>query len=99
LTTVVKAKQETIVRWDQEERIAHLWTAYEPDARRWQKAGYEVQVYTTDCDGRLTSWSGRVPVEAIRWRRVKNGQVVRRSGHRRGRLLGVRDDELVGAGA
>jgi hypothetical protein len=94
---MIKLEQETTVRWDQEDRIAALWTAYEPDARRWVKAGYHVGVYTTDREGTATSWSARIPSEAIRWRRVQDGHVVRRSGHGKGRLLGVRDDELVAA--
>jgi hypothetical protein len=96
---MTKAEQETVIRWDQEERIAHLWTAYEPDARRWEKAGYDVKVYARDQGGRPTSWSAQAPVEAVRWRRVSQGAVVRRQGHRKGRVFGVRRDELVGAEA
>jgi hypothetical protein len=96
---MTKAERETIIRWDQAERIAYLWTAYEPDARRWKKAGYDVYVYTADRAGQPTSWSARVPVDAISWRRMQSGEVVHRKGHQKGRLLGVRDDELVGAGA
>jgi hypothetical protein len=94
---MTKAEQETIIRWDQDERIAHLWTAYEPDAHCWQHAGYAVRVDTHDRSGQPTSWSARVPVGAIRYRPVRDGHLVKRKGHRKGRLLGVRPDELVGS--
>jgi hypothetical protein len=99
LSVRTKAEQETILRWDQEERAADLWTSYAPDARRWKKAGYDVHVYTADREGQATSWSARVPVDVIRWRRMQGGEVFRRKGHRKGQLLGVRDDQLVGADA
>jgi Ni/Co efflux regulator RcnB len=51
---LTKGEQETIVRWDQGDRVAHLYTAYEPDARRWQRAGIEAQQ-------RGGSWSAEVP--------------------------------------
>jgi len=94
---MTKAEQETIIRWDQQDRLAHLWTAYEPDARRWQRAGYGVSTETTDRSGQPTSWSARVPVGAIRYRPVRDGHLVKRKGHRKGRLLGYRIDELVEA--
>ena len=34
-----RAEMETIVRWDQDERIAELWTAHPAQARRWRKTG------------------------------------------------------------
>jgi len=92
---MTKSEQETIIRWDQEERVAHLWTAYEPDAERWVRAGYPVTVYRRDKDGRPVSWAAEVPLDAIRWRRVEDGQVVKRQGHRSGRVFRSRRDELV----
>jgi hypothetical protein len=95
---VTKAEQETSIRWDQQERVAHLWTAYEPDAERWVRFGYPVTVYRRDKDGRPVSWAAEVPVDAIRWRRVEDGRVVKRRGHRKGRTFGPRrHDELVAA--
>jgi hypothetical protein len=96
---VLKTEQETIIRWDQDERLAELWTCYEPDARRWARAGFEVKVYASNSEGMPMSWSAQVPSEAIRYRRVQDGKVVRRKGHRKGRLLGVDADQLLRAEA
>ncbi len=91
-----KAEQETTIRWDQEDRTAHLWTAYEPDAREWEQAGYPVRVDGRDREGRPTGWATQLPAEAIRYRRVQDGQVVKRRGHGKGRLFqAVEDDQLV----
>ena len=92
---MTKAEQETIVRWDQEERVAHLWTAYEPDARAWHRAGYAPRVFQSDSEGLPVSWRAEVPVEAIRWGRVQDGAVVKRRGNTKGRLFGRLNDELV----
>lgn len=92
---MTKAEQETIIRWDQEERIAHLWTAYEPDARRWEEAGYPVRVFDYAKDGTPRAWHAEVPVEAIRWRKVDDGGVVKRRGHGKGRTFPARTDQLV----
>src|SRR5207248_567062 len=93
---LMRVEQETVVRYDQQERVAHLWTAYPADARRWERLGYPVKVYSRTPRGLPHSWAAEVPIDAIRWRRVADGEVVRRRGHRKGRLLGVRPDELVG---
>lgn len=95
---MTKAEQETIIRWDQEERIAHLWTAYERDAHRWEKSGYPVTVYARNPAGEAQSWSAQVPIEAIRYRRMQDGTIVKRQGHRKGRVFGVQADELVAPG-
>ncbi len=41
---MTKAEQETIIRWDEEDQIAYLYTAHPAQARRWEKRGYPVQV-------------------------------------------------------
>ena len=92
-----QAEVETIIRWDQEERVAHLWTAYESGARRWERQGYSVRVYSRFVDGTPRSWSAKVSVDAIRWRRVAGGQILRRRGHRKGQVFRDRTDELVGS--
>ena len=58
--TTTKAEQETIIRYDQEERVASLWTAYARDARRWEELGYEVSVHSRTQEGTARSWSARV---------------------------------------
>jgi len=90
-----KVEQETIIRWDQEERLALLYTAYLPDAQRWEKLQYPVKVSGRGQDGTPRSWKAEVPIGAIRWRPMRDGEVVRKRGHRKGRLLGIRRDEMI----
>ena len=52
---MTKAEQETIIRWDEEDQIAHLYTAHPPQARRWEKRGYPVQVLDRDAAGVSTA--------------------------------------------
>lgn len=75
---MTKAEQETTIRWDEEEQIAHLYTAVAAQARRWTKQGYPVEVADCDAGGTPRGWWCRVPKEAIRFRRVKDGAVVKR---------------------
>ena len=91
-----KAEQETIVNWDQQEQVAHLYTAYEAQAKRWRTLGYDVRVFDRDQQGRATGWGATAEVDAVRFRRVRDGKVVRRQGHRKGRRFGaVQHDQLV----
>ena len=77
-----RAEMETIVTWDQEERVAHLYTAYEAQAKRWSKLGYDVGVFHRDRQGRVTGWGATAEVDAVRFRRVRDGKVIRRKGGR-----------------
>lgn len=91
-----KAEQETITRWDEEERVADLYTAYLPQARQWERLGYPVEVSDLDRHGNPRGWKARVPKEAIRFRKVQAGQVVKRRGHGKGKPFGhKKHDELV----
>lgn len=93
-----KAEQETIIRWDQEEQVAHLYTAHQVQANQWIRLGYPVEVSDRDQEGNPRGWTAKVPVEAIRFRKVQDGQVVKRRGHGKGRLFqAVEDDQLVGS--
>jgi hypothetical protein len=92
---VTKAEQETILRWDQSDRVAHLWTAYQPDARRWEDAGYSVSIASRAPDGEPVAWKSEVPFEAIRYRKVENGLVRKRQGHGKGRHFGDVHDQIV----
>jgi len=47
-----KAEQETVIRWDREDRTMQLYTADAAQARRWTQLGYDVRVQGTDRDGR-----------------------------------------------
>jgi len=77
-----KAEQETIMRFDQEERVLHLFTACPRVARKWVRLGYAVEVCGLTQDGQPRGWRATGPLEALRLRRLVEGQVVSR---RRGR--------------
>ena len=93
-----QAEQETTIRWDQEERVAHLYTARQVQADRWIRLGYPVEVFGRDRQGKPRGWAAQVPMEAIRFRRVQDGAVVKRRGHGKGRPFeAVQHDQLVTA--
>ncbi len=94
--TMTKSEQETQIQWDQEGRMAGFYTTYWPDARYWEKQGLDVRVVDRDADGQPRAWGAGAPCSAVRIRPVCDGQVVRKTGHRRGRLFkGDRDDQVV----
>jgi hypothetical protein len=88
-----KAEQETVVRWDQDERVLYLWTAYPAQARKWTRLGYPVKVHGRTRTGDPRSWEARAPVEALRFRRLEGGKVVSR---RRGRSIASASRKLAG---
>src|SRR5687767_335246 len=79
---MTKAEQETIIRWDQEERVLHFYTAYPPEARRWERLGYEVEVVDSRKCGEPRGWRADAPLDALRLRKLVDGRV---QGRRRGR--------------
>ena len=83
-----RGEQETIVRWDREDQEAHLYTAYEGQAKRWTKLGYEVTVSYRDRHGTPTGWEATAEKDAVRFRRVRDGQVIRRPDHGQARPFG-----------
>lgn len=79
-----KAEQETVIRWDQDDRVLHLYTAYPTEARKWERLGYAVEVYGKTQTGEPRGWRARAPLEALRLRRLVKGSVaVRRSASER----------------
>ena len=93
---MTKSEQETTIRWDQDELVAYLNTTYPPEARRWRKKGLAVEVSDCDSQGRPRAWTARVPKDAVRLRQVCDGEIVRKPGHRKGKLFGAeRHDQLV----
>jgi hypothetical protein len=66
----MRAEQETLMRWDEEERVAHLCTTYPPLVRRWQRRGYPVRVLGRTVHGEPRSWEATVPVACISFRRL-----------------------------
>jgi hypothetical protein len=83
---MTKAEQETIVRWDQDERVMNLYTAYAADARKWARLGYPVEISSRTQAGEPRSWRAKVPLDALTFRKLTNGEVARR---RRGRSFGL----------
>ena len=75
---VTKAEQETVIRWDRENRTVQLYTADAAQTRRWTKLGYDVRVQGTDRDGRPLGWTATGPSGCVRFRRLRNGAVVKR---------------------
>ena len=75
-----KAEQETIYRWDQDERVAHLYTAALVVRRYWERMGYDIEVVSFDASGEPTGWQSTAPMGAVRLRRLVNGQIVKRAG-------------------
>ncbi len=92
--TTTKAEQETILRWDQEERVLHLYTAYPAEARKWKRLGYAVEVCGRTPDGEPRGWQARASLEAVRLRKLVHGHVAVR---RRGRSFGLPDRKLAAA--
>lgn len=85
--TTTKAEQETIIRWDQEQRVLHLYTANASEARKWKRLGFAVEVCGRTQAGEARGWQAPAPLAAIRLRKLVDGNVVRR---RRGRSFGSR---------
>ena len=82
-----KAERETIIRWDDDDRTPVLYTAGPAQARRWEKLGYAVRVAGTTQDGTPRSWEATGAAGCVRFRRVKDGAVVKRAN--RGQNLSV----------
>jgi hypothetical protein len=89
---VTKAEQETVIRWDQAERMLYLYTAYPADARKWARLGYSVEIFGRTQSGEPRSWKAKAPLEALTFRKLTNGQVARR---RRGRSFGLEARKLA----
>ena len=93
---MTKAEQETIIRWDQEERVAYLYTACQVQANNRIRIGYPIEAFGRDQNGTPRSWTANVPMGAIRFKKVQDGAVVKRRGHGKGRRFrAVEHDQLV----
>jgi hypothetical protein len=90
-----REEQETILRWDETDAPALLWTASPRQAARWQKLGYALNVEPG-------GWRAEVPKVAIRpLRRLVDGHVVRQKGASRSvalKNLGGARRKSAGAG-
>jgi hypothetical protein len=90
--TTTKAEQETIIRWDQEERVLDLYTAYAAEARKWERLGYKVEVCGRSQIGEPRSWRAQAPLEALRLRKLVDGKVGK---HRRGHSFALQPRKLA----
>ncbi len=76
---MTNAERETIVRWDCDDRVPVLYTADPRQARRWARLGYAVSVMDAARDGTPRSWSAMGCPGCVRFRRLKDGAIVKRS--------------------
>lgn len=57
---MTRAEQETIIRWDDDEKVAWLYTCSPVTQRKWLKKGY---LLTKDGHG----WRARIPARLVRF--------------------------------
>ena len=76
---MTNAERETIVRWDCENRVPVLYTADPLQAARWTRFGYHVTVMDRSRDGMARSWSAKGAPRCVRFRRLREGAIVKRS--------------------
>lgn len=60
-----KYEQETIIRWDEEEQVAHLYTAHGATAKKWEKLGWPVKIMDKDGQGKARGWEAEGSVDCI----------------------------------
>jgi hypothetical protein len=61
-----RAEQETVARWDDEEKVVHLWSASPVTWRKLARLGIEPTRETTR-DGELTGRFYRLPLARFLW--------------------------------
>ncbi len=65
-----KAEQDTVIRWDRENRTVQLYTADPAQACRWNRLGHDVSVQGSNRDGRPHGWTATGPGGCVRFRRL-----------------------------
>ena len=84
------------MRWDEEERVLHIYTASPIQSRKLVRLGYPMDVCDRDRDGQATGWGCVVPLEAIKFKKLVDGEVPKRKGHHKGTLFKPKQhDEMV----
>ena len=76
---MTNGEKETIIRWDCEDRVPVLYTADPLQATRWTRFGYHVTVVDSRRDGTPRSWSAKGCPGCVRFRRLKDGAMVKRT--------------------
>jgi hypothetical protein len=79
--TATRAEQETVLRWDEDEKLVHLWSASPVTWRKLARLGIEPHRETRRA-GEVTDRFYRVPVTRFRW------GLKRASSGNRGNLAG-----------
>lgn len=60
---MTREEQETIIRWDEDEQVAHCYTCSPRIHRLWLKRGYSIESDPNKDGG----WRTRLPFKLIRW--------------------------------
>ncbi len=76
MATRSKAEQETIIRWDEDEKIATVYTACERIMKRFTKLGWTFKVTSTS-EGQPSGWTAVGPANAVKLRRLADGTLVK----------------------
>lgn len=76
---LTRGERETILRFDDEKRVLHVWTASPAVMRKWAKRGIPLQVTSRDRLGKPHGWGAVVPLACLRPLRAlgADGQVRR----------------------
>lgn len=72
-----RAEQETIIRWDEDEQVAWVFTSCERIMKRYTKLGWHFAV-TSICKGEPNGWTARGPAKYVKLRRLVNGVTPKR---------------------
>jgi hypothetical protein len=66
---MLRAEQETIIRWDEEEKLVHVYSASPVVWRRLEKQGFEVLKETTHKGEPTGRFYTPIPIRDFRWGR------------------------------
>ena len=80
-------ERELLINWNDAEPTAIVSTTSPLEKRHLESLGYRLVVDGHYSDGAESSWSATVPKRAIRFRRLVDGQIRHRDGHRKGQLF------------
>lgn len=58
---------ETIIRWDETDDLAILWTASAPVRQEWESFGFPVKI----SEGSIRGWESRVPKDRISYKTLR----------------------------
>ena len=84
---MTRAEQETIIRWDEDEQVAHCYTCSPRILRLWTRKGYAIEPDPARDGGFRT----KLPFRMIRWGKPMS-EAQRESSSRRARQqLGLRN--------